>query len=119
MHPEEPEPYELEFWGALRAQNHKTVSLDAFSICFDVTNSKDRLRFVSGRVTARAEDAQGTPGQNHISPSILAHEMKSFLSATGHSKCATYEAYRGTSSMEKRLPVRPYRTAIHRALWWS
>ena len=28
----------------------------------------------SGRGTARAEDAQGTPTQSHISPSILAYE---------------------------------------------
>ena len=27
-----------------------------------------------GRVATRAEDAQGTPTQNHISPSVLAYE---------------------------------------------
>ena len=30
----------------------------------------------SGRGTARAEDAQGTPTQSHISPSILVYEDK-------------------------------------------
>ena len=30
------------------------------------------------RGTARAEDAQGTPTQSHISPSLLVHEHKSF-----------------------------------------
>ena len=29
---------------------------------------------LSGRGTARAEDAQGTPTQSHISPSILVYE---------------------------------------------
>ena len=35
----------------------------------------DRLR-VSGRGTARAEDAQETPTQSHVSPSILVYEEK-------------------------------------------
>jgi len=37
------------------------------------TNLFDRLRvgWLNGRGTARAEDAQGTPSQSHISPSIL------------------------------------------------
>ena len=30
----------------------------------------------SGRGAARAEDAQGTPTQNHVSPSILVYEEK-------------------------------------------
>jgi len=33
----------------------------------------------SGRGTARAEDAPGTPTQSHISPSILVYEDKTFL----------------------------------------
>ena len=43
----------------------------------------DRLRVgwlnswdLSGRGTTRAEDAQGTPTQSHISPSILVYEDK-------------------------------------------
>ena len=32
------------------------------------------LGLVSGRGAARAEDAQGTPTQSHISPSILVYE---------------------------------------------
>ena len=36
----------------------------------------DRLRVSSGRGAARAEDAQGTPTQSHISPSILVYEEK-------------------------------------------
>ena len=39
--------------------------------------SSDRLRvgwLNSGRGTARAEDAQETPTQNHLSPSILVYE---------------------------------------------
>ena len=34
---------------------------------------------LSGRITTRAEDAQGTPTQSHISPSILVYEDKMFL----------------------------------------
>jgi hypothetical protein len=34
--------------------------------------SGDRLRF--GRGAAREEDAQGTPTQSHISPSMLVYE---------------------------------------------
>ena len=30
--------------------------------------------FLSGRGAARAEDAQGTPTQSHISPSLLVYE---------------------------------------------
>ena len=33
---------------------------------------------VSGRGAARAEDAQGTPTQSHISPSVLVYEAKTF-----------------------------------------
>ena len=36
-----------------------------------LVGSKD---FFSGRGTTRAEDAQGTPAQSHISPSILVYE---------------------------------------------
>ena len=32
---------------------------------------------IAGRGAARAEDAQGTPTQSRISPSILVHEEKS------------------------------------------
>jgi len=48
-----------------------------------VTKVFDRLRVgwlngdLSGRGTTRAEDAQGTPTQIHISPSILVYEDKS------------------------------------------
>ena len=34
----------------------------------------DRLKDLSGRGAARAEDVQGTPTQSHISPSILVYE---------------------------------------------
>jgi len=43
----------------------------------------DRLRALGG--TARAEDAQGTPIQGHMSPSILVYEEKTML----QSKCVT------------------------------
>ena len=33
-------------------------------------------RWGTGRDAAKAEDAQGTPTQNHISPSILVNEEK-------------------------------------------
>ena len=36
----------------------------------------DRLRDLSGRGTARAEDAQGPPTQSHIAPSTLVYENK-------------------------------------------
>ena len=39
---------------------------------------RDRLRV--GRGTTRAEDAQGTPTQTHISPSILVYEENPFFS---------------------------------------
>ena len=55
--------------------------------CFTLMFTCDRLRvgwlngflwvmIDSGRGTKRAEDAQGTPGQSHISPSILLYEDK-------------------------------------------
>jgi len=37
------------------------------------------VKRVSGRGTTRAEDAQGTPTQSHISPSILVYEDKKGL----------------------------------------
>ena len=45
----------------------------------------------SGRGTARAEDAQGTPTQSHISPSILVYEenTRSF-----RGKCSGMNAHR-------------------------
>jgi len=53
------------------------------SYCFtsmnDSKNSTLSLmipRDLSGRGAARAEDAQGTPDQSHISPSILVYEDK-------------------------------------------
>jgi len=36
----------------------------------------NRFSFISGKGAARAEDAQGTPTQSHISPSILVYEHK-------------------------------------------
>ena len=36
----------------------------------------DRLRVGCGRGAARAEDAQGTPTQSHVPPSILVYEDK-------------------------------------------
>ena len=40
------------------------------------TYACDRLRIVTGRGATRAKDAQGTPTQSHISPSILVYEGK-------------------------------------------
>jgi len=34
--------------------------------------------YTTGRGTARAEDAQGTPTQSHISPSIQVYEENTF-----------------------------------------
>ena len=34
------------------------------------------MKCLSGRGTTRAEDAQGTPSQSHVSPSILVYEDK-------------------------------------------
>ena len=45
-------------------------------------NDIDRLR-VAGRGAVRAEDAQGTPTQSHISPSILLYEDMISLLAGG------------------------------------
>ena len=39
-----------------------------------VSAARLRVGWLSGRGTARAEDAQGTPTQSHISPSILVYE---------------------------------------------
>ena len=49
----------------------------------------------SGRGTARAEDAQGTPTQSHISPSILLYEdNQQSLSLQGHRRIADRKSSR-------------------------
>ena len=46
--------------------------------CMLIIGYRGEFRAVdSGRGAARAEDAQGTPTQSHISPSILEYEDKS------------------------------------------
>ena len=51
--------------------------MDGFVSCVSAMSIKRRgtthSRDLSGRGAARAEDAQGTPSQSHISPSILAY----------------------------------------------
>ena len=62
------------------------------------THSRD----LSGRGTARAEDAQGTPTQRHISPSILVYEnttLKVVPSSLGSGS--------GTRLVEGRTPLPP------------
>ena len=54
--------------------------LEPFRTC-RTCNESDRLKDLSGRVTTRAEDAQGTPTQSHTSPSILVHESKEQVDA--------------------------------------
>ena len=71
------------------------------------TCKSDRLRvgwLLSGRGTARAEDAQGTPTQSHISPSILVHEDKRPPQASPKlpPRIRTTHLYRGTSPIRKR-----------------
>ena len=39
--------------------------------------------YLSGRGTTRAEDAQGTPTQSHISPSILVYEENAVFGCDG------------------------------------
>ena len=60
----------------------------------------------SGRGTTRAEEAQGTPTQSHISPSILVYEDK------------------GLGFNPETQPLKNQRRALDinlmsRALWWS
>ena len=60
-----------------------------------------------GRGTTRAEDAQGTPTQSHISPSILVYE-DILLVQEGHYLLLLADgslmAYRGTSPMRNSPP---------------
>jgi len=61
----------LIFWHSF----HPSVVFSISSVC---TSAGDRLRVgwlnEFGRGTTRTEDAQGTPTQSHISPSILVYE---------------------------------------------
>jgi len=65
----------------------------------------------SGRGAARAEDAQGTPTQSHISSSIQVYEEKSLAFRSGRRDfysrlCLCLSAYRGTSLIRNRNPPR-------------
>jgi len=65
----------------------------------------------SGRGAARAEGAQGTPTQSHISPSIPVYEdyedLPSSPTASGRSRADLGgEGHRGTSLIRKRPPPR-------------
>jgi len=46
----------------------------------------EALLYTTGRGVARAEDAQGTPTQSHVSPSIL-YGDKTHLDIDGHVFC--------------------------------
>jgi hypothetical protein len=52
-----------------------------------------RTAAVFGRGAARAEDAQGTPTQSHISPSILVYEEKLFALAGALLGCVTLHSH--------------------------
>jgi len=66
----EVEALQFEVWGL-------GDSTDAARMRPSPAFMKRELNYISGRGTARAEDAQGTPTQSHISPSILVNEEKS------------------------------------------
>ena len=57
---------------------------------------------ISGRGAARAEDAQGTPTQSHISPGILVYEDKHVRADTLVSWAACWSALR-VESLEVRV----------------
>ena len=74
------------------------------------TNSKD-LKTGHGRGTTRAEDAQGTPTQSHISPSIQVYE--DYLAAFG----GRQTSFRiSTSRFRGGLVVKAHRLLYHSAL---
>ena len=73
-------------------------------------SGSDRLRI--GRGATRAEDAQGTPTQSHISPSILVYEEKEqHRLISGGEACGApeiefgliFEAHRLCVSLNSRL----------------
>ena len=48
---------------------------------------------LSGRGAARAEDAQGTPTQSHISPSMLVYEDNRQTAPRTHMECTTITSH--------------------------
>jgi len=94
-----------------------------------VFQSSDNFIRVIGRGTARAEDAQGTPTQSHISPSILLYADK-VIRETGTVipellllqqalPPEIEQRYRGTSLIRNRPPLGPYSRTMPRLLWRS
>ena len=74
-------------------------------------NNDDRLRV--GRLTTRAEDAQGTNTQSHIKPSILIYEDNNNCThqntpyhGHGNTKWRRFKGYRGTSLIRNSQPPR-------------
>ena len=71
-----------------------------------------RAKYTSGRGAARAEHAQGTPTQSHISPSILVYEEQLGLSfsdaRTSRVSSPSVLLYRGTSLIGNSPPLGPY-----------
>ena len=72
-------------------------SLKLFELSIFVVKATTHTRHsreLSGRGAARAEDAQGTPTQSHISPSILLYEEQCRL----HTGCSSLLDWRSTKS---------------------
>ena len=69
------------------------------------THSRD----ISGRGAARAEDAQGTPTQSHISPSILVYEDKhpsTLERKAALADCCPVDTLSGRFPLQERCPPR-------------
>ena len=60
---------------------------------------------LNGRDTTRAKDAQGTPSQGNISPSLLAYEDKRLRMVNRHETC-WIDAEASTQAGELIEPVR-------------
>ena len=69
-------------------------------------------RDLSGRGTARADDAQGTPTQSHISPSILVYEDDLGVSNIVDSHTKSVKRFRGG------LVSKAHRLVNHSTLGW-
>jgi len=92
-----------------------------------LANDRLRVGWLSGRGTTRAEDAQGTPTQRHVSPRILVYEDKNTHHtqvmnthrALGSSGIGKAGECRGTSLIRNRHPLGPYSRTMPRLPWRS
>ena len=71
----------VQIWSRYVQNLNPNETLELQRVEWSCLRINDRLRLV-GRGTVRAEDAQGTPTQSHISPSILVYEDEQLLGFT-------------------------------------